>query len=278
MVQYLAIAGYVSGERAYDDKAAQLVRHWFIDADSRMNPHLLYAQHVPGVNDGRSLGIIDFKPVREILNAICLLSAEAWPDSDDARLRHWMAEYLDWLVTSEFGQEECARPNNHGTWYDAQMLSVALYVGDSEVAQTICRRAKQRIHEQFTAVGEQPQELARSRPITYCLMNLQGFFDIASMAEKIGVDLWHCESGHGISLERGIKWLAPYITAEKKYRKADIMAPKPNNYVCVLARAVNKYPGKETVGFEPIVRSNASNVSGLFFPMAGDLRVDDEAA
>jgi hypothetical protein len=272
MVQYLAIAGFVSSERAYGDKAAELVRHWFIDAGSRMNPHLLYAQHVPGVNDGRSLGIIDFKPVREILNAICLLSREAWPDRDDARLRQWMAAYLDWLVTSEFGREECARPNNHGTWYDAQTLSVALYVGDDDMAQTICQRAKQRIHEQFTAVGEQPQELARSRPITYCLMNLQGFFDIASMAEKIGVDLWHHESGQGMSLEKGIKWLVPYITSEKEYRKADIMVPKPNNYVCVLSRALNKYPGSETVGLEQIVRLNASNVSGLFFPLEADLR------
>lgn len=249
-VQYLGLASAVVDDTRFAEKAAELVRHWFLAPDTKMNPHLSYAQFVPGVVEGRSYGIIDFKPVRELLDVVGLLPSSAWKASDQAALVEWMRAYLEWLTTSTFGRRESRQKNNHGTWFDAQALAVALFVEDFAVASSIVERAKGRIAQQITRAGEQPEELVRSRPLTYCMMNLQAFFDVATMAERCGVDLWNFESAEGSSLRRAADWLLPYVLGEKVYPIPDIVPEAPENYVSVFRRAALKF---QNARFECVV-------------------------
>lgn len=251
-VRHLGLAFAVAREDKYAEKAADLVRHWFIAADTCMNPHLAHAQMVPGLVEGRSYGIIDFKPVRELLDALGLLPTSAWTTRDQEALQTWMSSYLRWLTTSAFGKKECVRNNNHGTWYDAQTMAVALFVGDLAVARLICGRTKHRIAEQITPTGEQPAELDRSRPITYCMMNLQAFFDLATMAERCGEDLWAFETPDGRSLRKAAEWLLPFALGERTHSKTDIVKEAPQNYLSVFRRAAIKF---RDARFEDVVRN-----------------------
>jgi predicted SAM-dependent methyltransferase len=240
-VQHLGLATAISGEVQFAEKAAALVRHWFIAPATRMNPHLSYAQRVPGVRDGRSDGIMDFKPLRELLDALSLLPPSAWTEADRQAVSSWMRAYLDWLTTSPFGLKESARPNNLGTWYDTQALAVALFVGDDQVAHTVCRRAKERIAQQLTPTGAQPAELARSQPLSHCMANLQAFFDLASMAERCGEDLWAFDAGDGRSLRKAAEWLLPLGLGERSYEGDDITKAAPQRYLSVFRRAAIKF-------------------------------------
>ena len=60
-VTTLSLVWYFSGEEKYAQKATELIRVWFLNKDTKMNPHLRYAQVVPGQNnnEGRSYGLID---------------------------------------------------------------------------------------------------------------------------------------------------------------------------------------------------------------------------
>src|SRR5690606_19583663 len=46
----LALAGHIFAQPAYTEKAAKLIRQWFINEETAMNPHLTYSQVVMGVN------------------------------------------------------------------------------------------------------------------------------------------------------------------------------------------------------------------------------------
>ena len=58
-VPALAAAYRITGKRTYAEHAAKHLRAWFVDAATRMNPNLEYAQAIQGRFTGRGTGIID---------------------------------------------------------------------------------------------------------------------------------------------------------------------------------------------------------------------------
>src|SRR5580698_11334028 len=55
----LTAAWVITRKRPYAAKAADHVRAWFLNPETRMNPNLQYAQAIHGVAPGRGIGIID---------------------------------------------------------------------------------------------------------------------------------------------------------------------------------------------------------------------------
>ena len=164
-VQTLAFAYYLTGEEAYAQHAAKLLRVWFLDPATRMNPHLNYGQGVPGTTDGRSYGIIDTVGLIGVVDAAGLLESSAvWTSEDRKGMISWCEKYLEWLKTSKLGQQEGKATNNHGTWYDAQVVTLALYVGRTDLVRETLEASKhRRIDAQIEPNGSQPRELARTK-------------------------------------------------------------------------------------------------------------------
>jgi hypothetical protein len=223
-VQTLALAGYLIGDEAYAQHAAKLLRVWFLDPATRMNPHLNYGQGVRGRNDGRATGIIDTVSLVGVVDTAGLLeSSPAWTAEDRQGMIAWCEAYLKWLRTSKLGQQESKATNNHGTWYDAQVASLALYVGQEEVARETLEASKhRRIDTQIEPDGSQPRELARTKSFGYSLYNLRALFTLASLGERVGVDLWHYRSQDGRGLLAALDFVAPYAEAEKKWPRPEL--------------------------------------------------------
>jgi hypothetical protein len=57
----LSLAWYYTSNESYARHAANILRTWFIDSATRMNPNLNHAQLIPHANTGRCIGIIDFR-------------------------------------------------------------------------------------------------------------------------------------------------------------------------------------------------------------------------
>lgn len=224
-VKTLGLAYWFTGDERYAAKAATLLRVWFLDPATRMNPNLQYAQAILGVNDGRGTGIIDSRGLVDLADGIALLAgSRAWQPADDAGLRAWASAYWTWLTTSENGQAEAAAKNNHGSWYDFQAAGLALALNRPEPARAIIAAVPQkRIAVQIEPDGTQPLELARTKSLNYSLFNLEALTSLAILGEKVGIDLWGFSTPDGRSLATALSYLAPYADPNRQWPKEDIV-------------------------------------------------------
>jgi len=218
-VEILGWAYYFSGEKKYAEKATQLLETWFINPETRMNPNLNYAQGIPGICDGRGIGIIDWAGINKLISPIQILAAGGvLPNETKKQLFAWFEEYLDWLLNSEYGKDEDSTFNNHGTWYDVQVVGIELMLGKTDLATARLEQAKSiRIASQIEPDGSQPLELARTKSLGYSTMNLRGFLHLANLGQKTGVDLWNFETDDGRSIKKALNFLLPFAKQEKTW-------------------------------------------------------------
>jgi hypothetical protein len=242
-VSTLALAYYLTGEERYAEHASKLLRVWFLDAETRMNPNLNFGQFIPGVNDGRGNGIIDTVSLTKVVDAVGLLAgSHAWTPADQTGMVAWFRECLHWLRTSKPGKDEAAAANNHGSWYDAQVVTYSLFIGDTESARKLLEECKtKRIARQIEPDGRQPLELKRTKAFDYSCVNLNALFALATLGEQVGVDLWHFETADGRSLRKALDWLIPYATGEKKWENEQITPLRGGALAPFLRRAAIAY-------------------------------------
>jgi hypothetical protein len=234
----LGLAYYLTGRDDYATHAARLTRTWFIEPATRMNPHLRFGQGIPGINDGRGIGIIETRGLPDLLDGVGLLGGSpAWTSGDDRALQDWMRAYLTWLVESPYGRDEAQNGNNHETWYDVQVASLAIYTGRTDLARQTIEGARERIARQIQPDGRQPRELERTRSWDYSVFNLTAFFNLATIGERVGVDLWNYRSPDGRSLRQALDFLVPFAAGERRWPEAQITAWRPDALHPLLRRA-----------------------------------------
>jgi len=226
-VRSLTLAWYFTGEERYAERAAKVLRVWFLDEDTGMNPHLEYGQAIPGRTEGRDIGIIDTVVLLTFMDELVLLrGADAWSAEDDAALQEWFSAYLRWLLESGHGKSEGSRVNNHGTWYDAQVVAFALFTGEEDIARGVLEKVgERRIAVQIEPDGRQPRELARTRAYSYTVYNLLAFVNLALMGRHVDVDVWNYESEDGRSIRRALEWFSTYAASPDDLPHEQITAP-----------------------------------------------------
>ena len=215
-VTTLTLAAYLSGNEQYATKAVEILRIWFINKGTRMNPNLNYAQVVPGHfnNQGRSYGLIDTYSFVEMLNAVQLLeTTKAYTKNDDKELKKWFRQYLQWFLNSPQGHEEHNAANNHGTAYDIQAAAFALFCGDKNTAEKFVNEfPKKRIFTQIEPDGKQPFELKRTLAFGYSEFNIRHMMDMFAIAANIGkADAIHATSADGRCFIKAVDFLIPYF-------------------------------------------------------------------
>jgi Alginate lyase len=244
-VEELALAYFFTGEEKFAKFGATLVRTWFLDPKTRQNPHLNFAQRIPGINKNRGIGLIETRDLYRVIDATMLLEkSNSWPTTDQQALKAWFSEFLKWMTTSPVGLDEADEKNNHGTYYNVQVLSYALYTGDRAMARKHVETAKERIRSQIETDGRQPHELARTLSWNYVNMNLYGFLLLARLAEHEKADLWNY-SADGRGIKKAVDWVAPYASGDKKWTYEQINAAKFNLTIPILRRAAKKFERPE---------------------------------
>ena len=241
-VKNLCLAYYLLDDEAYAKKASAFLHVFFLDAATKMNPNMKYAQAVKGVNDGRGTGILDTRSFADVVSAVGLLEgSKSWTSNDNEQLKAWFAQYLDWMKTSKGGQDEHNAKNNHGIWFDTQMLSIGLYLGKDEYVKEYLKSTLARIDVQQETDGRQPLELLRTTALGYSTFCLQAWFTAANLADNVGVDIWNYTTKDGKGIKKALDWLLPYAMGEKTWTYQQIHAYKNIEMLPLLLQAVKHY-------------------------------------
>jgi len=264
-VRTLALAYFVCDRDEYAAQAILHLKTWFLDTETRMNPNLRYAQSIKGIVEGRGIGIIDTYGFRELIDAMQLLKKSgSWTEATDKGMKKWFAAYLKWLLESANGKEESAAKNNHGTTYDVQVATIALYLGERNVAKQILLAAgPKRIAVQIEPDGSQPLELERTKSWGYSVMNAEGLINLAMLGKHLDVDLWHFATTDGRSIGKALDYLLAYALDGKKWSHTQIEPIRPIRlYPIVLVATTvfheTKYQSACATLFDPSVQTTRS--------------------
>jgi hypothetical protein len=232
--QLLSLMYHFTGEKSYAQKTADVLRTWFLNPATRMNPNLNFAQAIMGRVAGRGIGIIDTRNYWMVIDAVGLIQpANILSAQEVASLRKWFADYAKWMLESKNGRDEFNEFNNHGIFYEMQITNFALFSGDIERARESVERAfSLRMKSQITAKGEQWAELERNTPSHYVGFNLDAMANLARYSELLGgTSLWQ-RTGNNRSLRKALDWTLPYTTNKQPWPFAEIkdIAPTVKHY------------------------------------------------
>jgi hypothetical protein len=183
----LALASFYFGDECYKAAAREQLRVFYLDEKLGMNPHGEFAQGIPGICEGRGIGLIEYRDNISVIDAILILeSIGALTDEDSSELRSWFVRLTDWMITSEKGIDEDNQHNNHGAWYDAQIIAMALFTGRKQLAKRVVRTSyEQRQIRHIKQDGSQPHELARTKAMMYSLFNTTALATVAILSSRL---------------------------------------------------------------------------------------------
>ncbi|EIP97853.1 hypothetical protein OpiT1DRAFT_02303 [Opitutaceae bacterium TAV1] len=227
-VRTLALAHYLEGNAACAEHAARSIRVWFLDEATRMNPNLDYAQAIPGRQRTGGVGTIDGAVLLQLIDGIVLLEtrppeSSPWSAADRKDMRAWLSGYLAWYLESPVATAAGKRGanNNISTWYDVQVVQLALFLGRRDLARrTLTAARHDRLVSQVLPDGRQPRELARVAPLGYSEFGARGLATLAHQASLLDPELghawWHrAEPGEVVPrLRKAIEFVSPYANSQ----------------------------------------------------------------
>jgi hypothetical protein len=212
-VAALGAAYKITGEDRYAARATELLRVFFLDPSTRLNPNLQYAQAIPGVSPGRGTGIIDTLHLIEVPRAIeAMQSSPAMSPEEVAGLKQWFRDYLIWMITTKNGREEAAAENNHAVAFWLQVAVFAQFTGD-ETQLAECRRRFKEVFvpKQMDIHGGFPAELARTKPYGYSIFQLDNMATLCQTLSTPTDSLWNFTLPDGRGIRQAVAFLQPYL-------------------------------------------------------------------
>jgi hypothetical protein len=226
-VAALGAAYKITGEDRYAGKAAELLRGFFLDPATRMNPSLKFAQAIPGVSPGRGIGIIDTLHLIEVPPAIEVMQkSSAFPPEMVAGLKQWFRDYTEWMLTSKNGHDETAAKNNHAVAFWLQVAVFAKFTGDDAHLAESRRHFKEVfVPNQMAADGSFPAELKRTKPYAYSIFQLDNMTTLCQVLSTPEDNLWKFELPDGRNIRKAVAYLEPFLADKSKWPlKPDVMA------------------------------------------------------
>jgi hypothetical protein len=228
-VAALAAAYALTGDDKYVPKAAELLRVFFLDEKTRMNPSLDHAQTVLGHDTGNGYGVIDTLHLAELPVAVRFLErSPSFPQAVDLGLKKWFSDYIIWMTTSTNGVKEMNMANNHSIAYFVQLASFARFTGDQKVLELSRARFKEvLLPRQMASDGSFALELKRTKPYGYSIFQADNVATLCVLLFTPEEDFWQMKLADGRTPRLAVDFIYPYLADKGKWladgRRKDVM-------------------------------------------------------
>ena len=181
-VTTLSLAWYFSTDERYAEKAVEMLRVWFVNKDTRMNPVTSHASAEPDTR------VADACPLTGMLDGVQLLEGStAFTKADQKALKGWFAQFLGAMLTSQQGIGYNRQNDSRATAHDLMVIACANYVGNKKVMDDYLRHFRERrVTSQIEPDGRQPQELQRTQAFGCSQQNLARMIDVMQIARHAG--------------------------------------------------------------------------------------------
>ena len=210
-VPTLLVAYQLSGDEKYAQHAVKHLQAWFVDAETKMNPNLLYGQAIKGIVTGRGIGLIGMVPMIEVALSIDQLRNSGFLQGKELQeIVDWFDQFATWMTTHQYGIDERDNGNNHSTWWGAQIAAYSIATQRTDLMETAQQQFKKYLPLQMEKDGRFPEELARTRPYHYTIYNLEAWTALAILGSTQEEDLWNYQGETG-SLKAAIDYFVPYM-------------------------------------------------------------------
>ena len=215
-VVFLTSAYILTGEEQYAQKAIRHLKEFFLNRKTYMAPHLSYAQAIPGICDGRGIGIIDTLHLVDVVFCIEHLKiSEAMEPGIYEGLKKWFAEYLGWMLTNANGIQEMNKDNNHGVCFFVQAAAFARFTYNDRIADVCREHYKKVLLKQEAEDGSFPRELGRTKPYNYSIFVVDNMVSLCQILSSPEDNLWNYVSSEGRSIKKALDFITPYLLDKK---------------------------------------------------------------
>ncbi len=245
----LSLASFYFGDKKYAEYSERQLYDWFLNPETYMEPNARYAQAIPGICDGRALGLIDFSHNTPLFNGIGILEELGLISKDIVDgVKDWYVRFTDWMLTHEMGIGEDLTTNNHGTWYDAQVLAAAVYTERPQLVKKILTTSyDRRFKTQIEPDGSIPHELARTKGMGYSIYTINAYLVIANIAETQGYGAyWGIDPEIGeCRLKKCVDFLYPYAVGEEPFPYQELHTERiPPMLAEIMLSVEKRFPGE----------------------------------
>ena len=263
VIETLSWAFYFSEDEKYATKVIELIKVWYINENTKVNPNINFGQAVPGAADGRKAGVQEWLRQYHVITALQIFEqAGVLPNTIKRDMGTWLTTYLRWLQTNKMAVEAGKTGQNHANHYNHQVLGLLLYLGRTEEAKQVIENAKyDRIAVQILPDGRQPKEMGRTRSVHYASLNLWSLTELTFIGKNLGVDLWNFETEDKRSLKRAFAYLKLFVESPenwnfKEISKGGVLYTMETEMKPMLSRA-------STLLKEPLIYDNSKYYENL---------------
>jgi hypothetical protein len=175
----LALGWFFSENLTLAEYGADMIRHFFLDPASRMNPNLNFAQASRSSQDLATqcefyTGLVEFKDIYYLLDAVRLFRRAGTLSASDYRaMQVWCKGMLAWLRTSVCGRAAHNSLSKHATFFNIQLIALGVFVEDYDAVLEGVRSLKKVFPLHFSESGEQPIESKQVLSFHQYAFNLQ---------------------------------------------------------------------------------------------------------